>query len=82
MIKEEIIRAFKREMEKHPQKQEKTIYVTDLLHCVLRPQKEIPDTWLIRGTAIHTGIQKMLSEYGELKIEFEKTVGNNSANTY
>jgi len=74
VIKEEIIKAFKREMKNHPQKQEKTIYVTDLLHCVLRPQKEIPDTWLIRGTAIHTGIRKLLSEYGELKIEFEKNV--------
>ena len=30
MIKEEIIKAFKKEMKTHPQKQEKTIYVTDL----------------------------------------------------
>ena len=74
MIKEEIIKAFKKEEAKHPQKQEKTIYVTELLHCVLRPYREIPEIWLIRGTAIHTGIRKLLSEYGELKIEFEKTV--------
>ncbi|ACB37242.1 CRISPR/Cas system associated [Betalipothrixvirus uzonense] len=74
MIKEEILKAFKKMQEQHPQKGEKSVYVTDLLHCVLRPQSEIPPIQLIRGTAIHEGIEKLLKEYGELQIEFEKEV--------
>jgi hypothetical protein len=74
MIKEEIIKAYKKMQEQHPQKGEKTVYVTDLLHCVLRPTSEMPSVTVIRGTAIHEGIEKLLKEYGELEIEFEKEV--------
>ena len=74
MIKEEILKAYKKMQEQHPQKEEKTVYVTNLLHCVLRPQTEIPAIPLIRGTALHEGIQKLLKEYGEIAIEFEKEI--------
>ena len=74
MIKEAIINAYKKMHEQHPQKDEKTVYVTDLLHCVLRPQEEIPLIPMIRGTALHEGIEKLLKEYGELEIEFEKEI--------
>ncbi|AOS58360.1 lipothrixviral CRISPR-associated protein Cas4 [Sulfolobus islandicus filamentous virus 2] len=74
MIKEEIIKAFKKMHEQHPPRGEKTVYVTDLLHCVLRPEEEIPPIQLIRGTVIHEGIEKLLKHYGELEIEFEKEV--------
>jgi len=74
VIKEAIIRAYKKMQDQHPDKGEKTVYVTDLLHCVLRPQTEMPSITLIRGTALHEGIEKLLKEYGELEIEFEKEV--------
>jgi len=74
VIKEAIINAYKKMHEQHPQKDEKTVYVTDLLHCVLRPQEEVPLVPLIRGTALHEGIEKLLREYGGLEIEFEKEV--------
>lgn|GEM_PF-6765603 len=74
MIKEAIIKAYKKMQEQHPPKNEKSVYVTDLLHCVLRPQTEVPSVTLIRGTALHEGIEKLLKEYGELEIEFEKEV--------
>jgi len=74
VIKEAIINAYKKMHEQHPQKDEKTVYVTDLLHCVLRPQEEIPLIPMIRGTALHEGIEKLLKEYGELEIEFEKEI--------
>jgi len=74
VIKEAIINAYKKMHEQHPQKDEKTVYVTDLLHCVLRPQEEVPLVPLIRGTALHEGIEKLLKEYGGLEIEFEKEI--------
>ena len=74
MIKEAIIKAYKKMQDEHPPKNEKTVYVTDLLHCILRPRNETPAVSLIRGTAIHEGIEKLLKEYGELEIEFEKEV--------
>jgi len=60
--------------DQHPQKEEKVVYVTDLLHCTIRPREEIPAVPLIRGTAIHEGIEKLLKEHGEIEIEFEKEV--------
>jgi len=74
MIKEEIIKAYKKMQEQHPQKGEKTIYVTDLLHCVIRPKTEASPITLIRGIAVHEGIEKLLKEYGEIEIEFEKEI--------
>jgi len=74
MIKEAIIKAYKKMQDEHPKKDEKTVYVTDLLHCILRPKNETPAIMLIRGTALHEGIEKLLKEYGELEIEFEKEV--------
>ena len=74
VIKEAIINAYKKMHEQHPPKDEKTVYVTDLLHCVLRPQEEVPIIPMIRGTALHEGIEKLLKEYGGLEIEFEKEV--------
>jgi len=74
VIKEAIIKAYKKMQDEHPKKDEKTVYVTDLLHCILRPRNETPAVSLIRGTAIHEGIEKLLKEYGELEIEFEKEV--------
>ena len=74
MIKEAIIKAYKKMQDQHPPKDEKTVYVTELLHCVLRPQTEMPSITLIRGTAIHEGIEKLLKEYGEIEIEFEKEI--------
>jgi hypothetical protein len=62
MIKEEIIKAYRKMEEQHPKKEENTVYVTDLLHCVIRPREEIPAVPLIRGTAIHEGIEKLLKE--------------------
>ena len=60
--------------EQHPPKDEKTIYVTDLLHCVIRPRSETSPIMLIRGTALHDGIERLLKEYGDIEIEFEKEV--------
>ena len=74
MIKEAIIKAYRKMQEQHPPKEEKTIYVTDLLHCVIRPRSEISPVALIRGTALHEGIERLLKEYGEIEIEFEKEV--------
>jgi len=74
MIKEEIIKAYRKMEEQHPKKEENTVYVTDLLHCVIRPREEIPAVPLIRGTAIHEGIEKLLKENGEIEIDFEKEV--------
>jgi len=74
MIKEAIIKAFEKIQEQHPQKGEKIVYVTDLLHCVLRPRTETSPISLIRGIALHEGIQKLLKEYGEIEIEFEKEI--------
>jgi hypothetical protein len=74
MIKEAIIKAFEKMQEQHPQKGEKIVYVTDLLHCVLRPRTEASPISLIRGIALHEGIQKLLREYGEIEIEFEKEI--------
>jgi len=74
MIKEAIIKAYKKMQNEHPKKDEKTVYVTDLLHCVLRPRGETSPIALIRGTALHEGIEKLLKEYGEIEIEFEKEV--------
>jgi len=74
MIKEAIIKAFERMQEQHPQKGEKIVYVTDLLHCVIRPRTEASAISLIRGIAVHEGIEKLLKEYGEIDIEFEKEI--------
>jgi hypothetical protein len=74
MIKEAIIKAFEKMQEQHPQKGEKTVYVTDLLHCVIRPRTEVSSISLIRGIAVHEGIEKLLKEYSELEIEFEKEI--------
>src|SRR5579863_5668972 len=74
MIKEAIIKAFEKMQEQHPQKGEKTVYVTDLLHCVIRPKTEMSPISLIRGIAVHEGIEKLLKEYGEIEIEFEKEI--------
>jgi hypothetical protein len=74
VIKEAIIKAYKKMQDQHPPKDEKSVYVTDLLHCVIRPQTEMPSITLIRGTALHEGIQKLLKEYGEIEIEFEKEI--------
>ena len=74
MIKEEILKAYRKMQDKHPDRGEKTIYVTSLLHCTIRPREEIPAVPLIRGTALHNGIQKLLKENGEIEIEFEKEV--------
>lgn len=74
MIREEIIKAYRKMQEQHPPKKENEIYVTELLHCTLRPKDETPTIPLIRGTAIHEGLEKLLKEYGELEIEFEKEV--------
>ena len=74
MIKEEILKAYKKMQEQHPDKGKKVVYVTDLLHCTIRPREEIPAIPLIRGTAIHEGIEKLLKEHGEIEIEFEKEV--------
>jgi len=74
MIKEEILKAYRKMQEQHPDRGEKTVYVTSLLHCTIRPREEIPAVPLIRGTALHDGIQKLLKEYGEIEIEFEKEV--------
>ena len=74
MIKEAIIKAYRKMQEQHPPKDEKTVYVTDLLHCVIRPRGETSPVALIRGTALHEGIERLLKEYGEIEIEFEKEV--------
>ena len=74
MIKEAIIKAYRKMQEQHPPKEEKTIYVTDLLHCVIRPRAETSPIALIRGTALHEGIERLLKNYGEIEIEFEKEV--------
>ena len=74
MIKEAIIKAYRKMQEQHPPKDEKTVYVTDLLHCVIRPRSETSPIALIRGTALHEGIERLLKEYGEIEIEFEKEV--------
>ena len=74
MIKEAIVKAYRKMQEKHPPKDEKTIYVTDLLHCVIRPRSETSPIALIRGTALHEGIEKLLKQYGEIEIEFEKEI--------
>ena len=74
MIKEAIIKAYRKMQEQHPPKDEKTIYVTDLLHCVIRPRGETSPVALIRGTALHEGIERLLKNYGEMEIEFEKEV--------
>jgi len=74
VIKEAIIKAYRKMQEQHPPKDEKTVYVTDLLHCVIRPRSETSPIALIRGTALHEGIERLLKEYGEIEIEFEKEV--------
>jgi CRISPR-associated exonuclease, Cas4 family len=74
VIKEAIIKAYRKMQEQHPPKDEKTIYVTDLLHCVIRPRTETSPIALIRGTALHEGIERLLKNYGEIEIEFEKEV--------
>jgi len=56
VIKEAIIKAYRKMQEQHPPKDEKTVYVTDLLHCVIRPRSETSPIALIRGTALHEGI--------------------------
>ncbi|CAJ31498.1 putative nuclease [Betalipothrixvirus acidiani] len=74
MIVEEIRKAFKKMQQEHSPKKEGEVYVTDLLHCVLRPKREEPETSIIRGVALHEGLEKLLTMYGEKKIEFEKEV--------
>lgn len=74
MIIEEIFKAYEHMQEHHRQKEPGEVYVTDLLHCVLRPRQKELATTLIRGTAIHEGIEKLLKEHGETQIEFEKEV--------